>query len=1118
MAATLDNTADGTAGIVLERPCNSRPNHPTDVTAQSPAPACGTHAPGLAAEVAMKPSPEKSPQEVLAGVVERVTYHNVENGFCVLRAKARGHRDVVTVVGHAATIAAGEWITASGEWVNDRTHGQQFKARFLRTSPPTSADGIEKYLSSGMIRGVGPAYAKKLLHAFGEKVFDIIEASPDRLREVDGIGPVRASRITAAWAEQKAVREIMVFLHSHGVGTARAVRIYKTYGPDAIQVMTENPYRLARDIRGIGFKTADAIAMKLGIEKTALVRVRAGISYALTEAMDEGHCGLPTEELIPLAEKLLEVPQELIRTALDLELQQGTVVADRVGETPCVFLAGLHRAERTIAERLIRLANRKLPWPWIDPDKALPWIERRIGLALAESQVAAIRLALMSKVLVMTGGPGVGKTTIVNAILRILAAKGTNLLLCAPTGRAAKRKAVIHVADLAAEQAYIKDRVSPAVAAVELGGVRTILAVPMLNKSELIGSFTVYRQEVRPFTDKQIALITNFAAQAVIAIENARLLNELRQRTTDLSEALEQQTATSDVLQVMSSSPGDVEPVFAAMLENASRICDANFGNIFHWDGDALHLIATHNTPPSFAEYRKRRPPNLPFARMVSAKAVVHCADAAALPAYTEQHDAEVAAAVELGGIRTFVAVPMLKEDKLIGALIVYRQEARPFTDKQIELVKNFAAQAVIAIENARLLNELRERTMDLTEALEQQTATSNVLQVISSSPGNLEPVFETMLENAVRLCDAKFGTINRWDGEALHLVATYNVPSAFAEFRKRTPFRPGPENPISQMLMTKTVIHFRNLATEQGYIERNPTFVAAVELGGVRTFLAVPMMKENELVGVVIVYRQEVRPFSDKQIELVKSFAAQAVIAIENARLLNELRQSLEQQTATADVLKVISRSTFDLQKVLDTLVTSAAQLCRAERASITLPEGARYHRVASFGFSAEFRDFLDRHPLAIDRGNIVGRVVLEGRTLQIEDVEADPEFTFVEALRIGKARTLLGVPLMRQGRPMGVLVLTRSAVEPFSDKHTELVETFADQAVIAIENARLLKELRERTDDVQKLNQQLEHRVADQVGEIERMSRLRRFLPPQVADLIVASGSEKQLESHRR
>ena len=387
----------------------------------------------------MTPQPVPSTQEVLAGLIERVTYHNAENGFCVLRARARGHRDVVTVVGHAATISAGEWITASGEWVNDRTHGQQFKARFLRTSPPTSADGIEKYLSSGMIRGVGPVFAKKLVRAFGEKVFDVIEATPDRLREVDGIGLVRAASILAAWAEQKAVREIMVFLHSHGVGTARAVRIFKTYGADAIQVMTENPYRLARDIRGIGFKTADAIAMKLGIEKTAMIRVRAGISYALTEAMDEGHCGLPTEELVPLAEKLLQVPQQLIRAALDLELQEDTVIPDQVGETPCVFLAGLHRAERTIAERLTRLANGPLPWPWIDPDKALPWAEKHIGLALAESQVAAIRLALTSKALVMTGGPGVGKTTIVKALLRILAAKGTGLLLCAPTGRAAKR-------------------------------------------------------------------------------------------------------------------------------------------------------------------------------------------------------------------------------------------------------------------------------------------------------------------------------------------------------------------------------------------------------------------------------------------------------------------------------------------------------------------------------------------------------------------------------------------------------------------------------------------------------------------------------------------------------
>ena len=378
-------------------------------------------------------------KEVLAGLVERVTYHNVENGFCVLRIKARGHRDLITVTGHSATISAGEWITVTGSWNNDRVHGLQFRAAFLKASAPTSAEGIEKYLASGMIRGIGPVYAKKLVKAYRDKVFDVIENEPERLRDVAGIGPVRAERITAAWAEQKVVREIMVFLHSHGVGTARAVRIYKTYGNDAIQVMSENPYRLARDIRGIGFRTADAIAIKLGIEKDAMIRIRAGISYALGEAMGEGHCGLPTAELIPLAVELLEVDGALVQTALDLELSEATVVADQVGETPCVFLTGLHKAERVIGERLLNLMNGQLPWPWIDPDKALPWIEQKTGLSLAESQIAAIRLALLSKVMVLTGGPGVGKTTIVNGILKILAAKGVDILLCAPTGRAAKR-------------------------------------------------------------------------------------------------------------------------------------------------------------------------------------------------------------------------------------------------------------------------------------------------------------------------------------------------------------------------------------------------------------------------------------------------------------------------------------------------------------------------------------------------------------------------------------------------------------------------------------------------------------------------------------------------------
>lgn len=393
--------------------------------------------------------------ELLAGSIERVTFHSAESGFCVLRIKARGHRDLVTVVGHAAEISAGEWVTVSGTWVNSREHGQQFKASFLKASAPTTAEGIEKYLGSGMIRGIGPIYASKLVGAFGAEVFEVIEQAPERLREVPGIGKVRAGRIAQAWADQKVVREIMVFLHSHGVGTARAVRIFKTYGNDAVQVMAENPYRLARDIRGIGFRTADAIAARLGIEATAMIRLRAGINYALLEASGEGHCGLPTAELLKLAGELLAVerPDEtgatrreplgpaVIQAALDLELSEGSVVADTLAGEGAIFLAHLHRDERRIAEALQELAQGAPPWGTINAERAISWVEQRLGLELATSQKAAVELALASKLLVITGGPGVGKTTLINAILRILAAKKLRIQLCAPTGRAAKRMA-----------------------------------------------------------------------------------------------------------------------------------------------------------------------------------------------------------------------------------------------------------------------------------------------------------------------------------------------------------------------------------------------------------------------------------------------------------------------------------------------------------------------------------------------------------------------------------------------------------------------------------------------------------------------------------------------------
>lgn len=383
--------------------------------------------------------PASEDREPLSGLVERVTYHNAETGYCVLRLKVRGHKDLVTLVGHAASVSPGEYVQASGRWEQHREHGAQFRADFLRAAPPTTLEGIEKYLGSGLIKGIGPVYGRKLARTFGEAVFDIIETQPQRLAEVPGIGPKRITTITRAWAEQKIVREIMVFLQSHGVGTSRAVRIFKTYGADAIPLVAENPYRLARDIRGIGFKTADTIAERLGIPKDSMIRARAGISYALLEAVSNGQCGLPEDELLTLAEELLDIPQPTLVEAVRLEIAEGTLVADRVREQRCVFLAHLWHAEREIADRLTALSQGLPPWGSLDTGKAIPWAEEKLGITLAPSQRQAVGQALAAKLLVVTGGPGVGKTTIVRSILRILTAKEVRVALCAPTGRAAKR-------------------------------------------------------------------------------------------------------------------------------------------------------------------------------------------------------------------------------------------------------------------------------------------------------------------------------------------------------------------------------------------------------------------------------------------------------------------------------------------------------------------------------------------------------------------------------------------------------------------------------------------------------------------------------------------------------
>jgi len=638
---------------------------------------------------------------------------------------------------------------------------------------------------------------------------------------------------------------------------------------------------------------------------------------------------------------------------------------------------------------------------------------------------------------------------------------------------AAETKRVQHIPDLRLDPSYI-ERDPSAVVFADLAGARTLVVVPMLKENEVVGVFGMYRQEVRPFTDKQIELLTNFAAQAVIAIENTRLLKELR-------ESLEQQTATSDVLKVISSSPGTLEPVFNAMLENAVRICHAQFGVMHRFVGDEFEAVAMLNIPSALDEFLRRRGlakpiPGSDMDDLGKSKQVVHTLDMLEAPV--------PAPPAKFAGARTQLAVPMLKDDELVGAIVIYRQEVSPFADKQIELVKNFAAQAVIAIENARLLNELRQRTDDLTESLEQQTATSSVLGIISKAPGDVAPVFDAVLENATHLCEANFGILYRYMDGAFWATALRNAPKAFAEFQQSGPLRPGPDSGLGRLLAARQSIHIVDAEAERGYIEGNPYVRKAHELSGSRTLLMVPMVKENELVGAITIYRTELKPFTDKQIELVQSFAAQAVIAIENARLLNELRESLEQQTATSEVLKVIASSTGELDPVFTAMLANAARLCEANYGALWLHQGDDWRAAAMHG---------DLPPDYIERWRSgtwfnpgpnapMPRTVVSRQPVHVPDMREDISYREggalpVSAVEVAGVRTLLCVPMQRDNEIVGVITIYRTEVKPFTDKQIELVQNFAAQAVIAIENARLLNELRQRTDD---LTESLEQQTA--------------------------------------